>query len=204
MSERNPNHRRLAAADRRRPAARLLRRQFLRARPAGAEDLRRHRGLHGRDGRGDDLLGASVRRISPMLWFSGVLVVLMGGVTLWLQDETFIKMKPTFYYLLVGALLAFGLFTGKAAAQAGARERLSRPGRGGLAQADPQLGVVLLLHGGSTSRLAQQLDRLLGRLQACGARSPSPSCSRSPTSRCSCATASTARKPSPHEPGPVE
>ncbi|MGI8704831.1 MAG: septation protein A [Sphingomicrobium sp.] len=52
-------------------------------------------------------------RISPMLWFSGVLVVLMGGVTLWLQDETFIKMKPTFYYLLVGALLGFGLFTGR-------------------------------------------------------------------------------------------
>jgi len=52
-------------------------------------------------------------RISPMLWFSGVLVVLMGGVTLWLQDETFIKMKPTFYYLLVAAILGFGLFTGR-------------------------------------------------------------------------------------------
>ena len=53
------------------------------------------------------------RRISPMLWFSGVLVVVMGGVTIWLHDETFIKMKPTFYYLLVAALLAFGLFTGR-------------------------------------------------------------------------------------------
>jgi len=52
-------------------------------------------------------------RISPMLWFSGVLVVLMGGITLWLQDETFIKMKPTFYYLLVAAILGFGLFTGR-------------------------------------------------------------------------------------------
>ena len=53
------------------------------------------------------------RRISPMLWFSGVLVVLMGGVTLWLHDETFIKMKPTFYYLLVGAILGFGLWADK-------------------------------------------------------------------------------------------
>lgn len=52
-------------------------------------------------------------RISPMLWFSGVLVVLMGGVTLWLQDETFIKMKPTFYYLLVAAILGFGLWADK-------------------------------------------------------------------------------------------
>lgn len=52
-------------------------------------------------------------RISPMLWFSGVLVVVMGGVTLLLHDETFIKMKPTFYYLFVAALLAFGLFADK-------------------------------------------------------------------------------------------
>lgn len=52
-------------------------------------------------------------KISPMLWFSGVLVVVMGGVTLWLHDETFIKMKPTFYYLFVAALLGFGLLAGK-------------------------------------------------------------------------------------------
>ncbi len=54
------------------------------------------------------------RRISPLLWFSGVLVVVMGGVTLWLHDETFIKVKPTLYYLFVAALLGFGLMTGRA------------------------------------------------------------------------------------------
>ncbi|HET9810933.1 MAG TPA: septation protein A [Sphingomicrobium sp.] len=53
------------------------------------------------------------RKISPMLWFSGVLVVVMGGVTLWLHDETFIKMKPTIYYVFVSALLGFGLFADK-------------------------------------------------------------------------------------------
>ena len=52
-------------------------------------------------------------RISPMLWFSGVLVVVMGGVTLWLHNEAFIKMKPTLYYLFVAALLAFGLVKDK-------------------------------------------------------------------------------------------
>ncbi len=52
-------------------------------------------------------------RISPMLWFSGVLVVVMGGITLWLHDETFIKMKPTIYYLFVSALLGFGLLMDK-------------------------------------------------------------------------------------------
>ena len=51
------------------------------------------------------------RRISPLLWFSGVMVVIMGGLTIWLHDETFIKIKPTIYYVLVAALLAFGLVT---------------------------------------------------------------------------------------------
>ena len=53
------------------------------------------------------------RRISPLLWFSGVMVVVMGGLTIWLHNETFIKMKPTLYYSLVAAILAFGLATGK-------------------------------------------------------------------------------------------
>ena len=50
-------------------------------------------------------------RISPLLWFSGIMVVLLGGLTIWLHDESFIKMKPTLYYTLVAALLAFGLAT---------------------------------------------------------------------------------------------
>jgi intracellular septation protein len=37
----------------------------------------------------------------------------LGGVTLWLHDETFIKLKPTIYYLFVAALLAFGLWKDK-------------------------------------------------------------------------------------------
>ena len=53
------------------------------------------------------------RRISPLLWFSGVMVVLLGGLTIWLHDETFIKMKPTIYYALVAALLGFGLIADK-------------------------------------------------------------------------------------------
>ncbi len=51
------------------------------------------------------------RQISPLLWFSGVMVVLLGGLTIWLHDETFIKMKPTIYYALVAGLLTFGLLT---------------------------------------------------------------------------------------------
>ncbi|SFR84032.1 inner membrane-spanning protein YciB [Sphingomonas jatrophae] len=52
-------------------------------------------------------------RVSPMLWFSGAMVLLMGGATLWLRDETFIKVKPTLYYLVVAGILAFGLWSGR-------------------------------------------------------------------------------------------
>ena len=73
---------------------------------------------------------ARYRRISPMLWFSGVMVVIFGGLTLWLQNETFIKIKPTIYYLMVAGLLFVGLATGRnflkvvlGAAYPGLRER---------------------------------------------------------------------------------
>jgi len=53
------------------------------------------------------------RYVSPLLLFSGVMVVVLGGLTIWLHDETFIKVKPTIYYTLVAFLLAFGLATGR-------------------------------------------------------------------------------------------
>jgi intracellular septation protein len=51
------------------------------------------------------------RSISPLLWFSGIMVVVLGGLTIWLHNESFIKMKPTIYYVFVSALLWFGLAT---------------------------------------------------------------------------------------------
>jgi intracellular septation protein len=53
------------------------------------------------------------RHISPLLWFSGVMVVVLGGITVWLHDERFIKIKPTIYYSLVAGLLLYGLATGR-------------------------------------------------------------------------------------------
>lgn len=51
------------------------------------------------------------KHISPLLWFSGIMVVILGGITIWLHDDVFIKMKPTVYYVFVAALLLFGLAT---------------------------------------------------------------------------------------------
>ena len=53
------------------------------------------------------------RHISPLLWFSGVAVVIFGGLTIWLHDETFIKLKPTIYYSVVAGLLLFGMYSGR-------------------------------------------------------------------------------------------
>lgn len=52
-------------------------------------------------------------RVSAMLLFSGLMVLGFGGLTLWLHDESFIKIKPTLYYLMVAGILFFGLWTGR-------------------------------------------------------------------------------------------
>jgi intracellular septation protein len=41
------------------------------------------------------------------------MVLVLGGITVWLHDETFIKIKPTIYYVFVAGLLMFGLATGR-------------------------------------------------------------------------------------------
>jgi intracellular septation protein len=46
------------------------------------------------------------RKVDTMLWVSLAIIVVFGGATLWLQDETFIKWKPTVLYWLFGAVLA--------------------------------------------------------------------------------------------------
>ena len=53
------------------------------------------------------------RYVSPLLLFSAVMVLVLGGLTIWLHDETFIKVKPTIYYGIVAGLLTFGLVTGR-------------------------------------------------------------------------------------------
>lgn len=47
--------------------------------------------------------------VSAMLIVSGVMVLVFGGLTLWLHSETFIKIKPTVYYITVAVILFYGL-----------------------------------------------------------------------------------------------
>ena len=49
------------------------------------------------------------RRLSPMPLFTAVLVVIFGGLTLYLRNDVFIKMKPTVLYGFFGLVLLGGL-----------------------------------------------------------------------------------------------
>jgi intracellular septation protein len=49
------------------------------------------------------------RKLSPMAVVSAVLVVVLGGLTLYFKDTTFFKMKPTIIYLMFAGVLLGGL-----------------------------------------------------------------------------------------------
>lgn len=49
------------------------------------------------------------RRISPMPLITASLVLVFGGLTLWLSNDIFIKIKPTILYVMFAAVLIGGL-----------------------------------------------------------------------------------------------
>jgi len=55
--------------------------------------------------------GIRYGRISPLLWFSGIMVLVLGGLTIVLHKEWIIKIKPTIYYTILAGTLGFGLAT---------------------------------------------------------------------------------------------
>ena len=48
------------------------------------------------------------RKVDTMLWVSLVLVVVLGGLTIWFHSETFIKWKPTLLYWVMAGAFALG------------------------------------------------------------------------------------------------
>ncbi|RYG85947.1 MAG: septation protein A [Alphaproteobacteria bacterium] len=53
------------------------------------------------------------RHVSPMLWISGALVLVFGGLTLYFHDQTFIQLKPTIVYAMFAVILGYGLVADK-------------------------------------------------------------------------------------------
>lgn len=59
------------------------------------------------------VLWALTGKLSKMQLATVVLVVIFGGLSVWLNDERFFKMKPTMIYLLFAGVLGFGLMRGQ-------------------------------------------------------------------------------------------
>jgi intracellular septation protein len=53
------------------------------------------------------------KKLSPMPIVTGVVVMVFGGLTIWLADELFIKLKPTIVNSIFASLLIAGLVTGR-------------------------------------------------------------------------------------------
>ena len=51
----------------------------------------------------------ATRKVPLMPVVTAALVLVFGGLTLWLDDDAFIKMKPTIIYLLFAAVIGGGL-----------------------------------------------------------------------------------------------
>lgn len=56
---------------------------------------------------------ALTRRLPVMPLVTAIVVVVFGGLTLWLHDDTFIKVKPTITNVLFGGILLGGLAFGR-------------------------------------------------------------------------------------------
>ena len=72
-------------------------------------------------------LAARRRKIPTMLWASLAIIVVFGGLTLYLRDKTFILWKPTVLYWLFGAVLAGGALAGRNLIRALLSEQMNLP-----------------------------------------------------------------------------
>ncbi|MEO1562733.1 MAG: inner membrane-spanning protein YciB [Pseudomonadota bacterium] len=59
------------------------------------------------------ILWALTGKLSSMQVFTAVLIIVFGGLTIWLNDERFIKIKPTIIYGLFAAILFAGAAFGR-------------------------------------------------------------------------------------------
>jgi intracellular septation protein len=56
---------------------------------------------------------AKTRKIAPIPAFTCVVMLVFGSLTLYLQDDSFVMMKPTIVYTFMGAGLLYSAYTGK-------------------------------------------------------------------------------------------
>ena len=72
-------------------------------------------------------LVARRKKVPSMLWASLAIIVVFGGLTLYLRDKTFILWKPTVLYWLFGIVLAGGALVGRNLIRALLGEQITLP-----------------------------------------------------------------------------
>ncbi|KFE33780.1 inner membrane-spanning protein YciB [Thioclava atlantica] len=84
-------------------------------------------------------------KLSAMQVATLVLVLIFGGLSVWLNDPTFFKMKPTIIYLLFAGILGAGLVRGKAWLQLVMEEALPMQHEGWMILTKRFVGLFLAL-----------------------------------------------------------
>src|SRR5690606_7330519 len=95
-----------------------------------------------------------LKRVAVMPLVTGVVVLVFGGLTLYLQDDTFIKMKPTIVNVLFGSVLLGGLLFGQS---------LLRYVFGDVYKLQPQGWLVLTLRWGIFFFVLAALNEIMWR-----------------------------------------
>ena len=67
------------------------------------------------------------KKVEPMVWASLAIILVFGGLTLYLRDKTFILWKPTVLYWLFGVVLAGSAFFGRNLVRALLSEQMRLP-----------------------------------------------------------------------------
>lgn len=76
------------------------------------------------------LVAIKYKKVEPMQWASLILIMVFGGLTIGLQDKTFIQWKPTIlYWLFAGSLIGSALIFKKNLIQAAMAHQVTlKPG----------------------------------------------------------------------------
>src|SRR5690349_11331183 len=69
------------------------------------------------------------KTVQPMLWATLAIILIFGGLTLYLRDKTFILWKPTVLYWLFGTVLAGGALLGRNLIRALLSDQMALPER---------------------------------------------------------------------------
>ncbi len=67
------------------------------------------------------------RKADTMMWVSLGIIVLFGGATLWLHDESFIKWKPTVLYWIFAAIIFGAAIAGRNVIKSLMKEQMELP-----------------------------------------------------------------------------